>query len=680
MKPIFNILLVFSFCSLAAQTNDIRYTRAWGTYFDAVIGDGGRLDIEDIDTDANDNIWLVGAVEGLTAATDFITSDAHQSDPGNGASVGFLVKFSPEGALLYGTFFGGEMGSRVSALSIKGDELYITGGTHSTTGVATPGAYQEELMVNTDPNGNPITGAAFLAKFNDLGVLQWATYYQGDRWEGVHDIKAGYNNDFFIWGSTTSSNLATPGAFRENIPGPLPDGQGGLIVPMYPFLARFSASGEPLWTTYYAPDLPPVGNFASNIFQGMEVDSNGNVYVGGFSQDTEGYYGTPGTHQPFGAGNGDFFVGKFSTSGQRLWGTYFGGPGAETIGAISIPRNKLIISGLTNSPTNIATPGTWQNNFDFNTINSFVTKFDLNGQQIWGSYLLGYTGSLLTVDVNMDQDIFIYGTNNPINDITYGGNYQEEESGETDNRILKLDPSGSTLEWGSYYGGPDSEIIPVFSCTTLSMTNNDVFYIIGVTESNENIASENAFQSSLMGDGSYFIAKFVPCPEPVMPVADSPQDFQPGETLSDLEVETTDWTGSEPILTWYADAAGTQILPPDTALEPGTTYYVSQSIQGCDESELLAINVQTLGVVEMEFSKIFIFPNPNNGNFTLKGLPEFPLKIRVMDILGKQVQVLPEGIFSQEFQVSLNGRLETGIYFLEINALNAKQVFKFIVE
>ncbi|HET8839263.1 MAG TPA: hypothetical protein VFM82_09765, partial [Flavobacteriaceae bacterium] len=149
------------------------------------------------------------------------------------------------------------------------------------------------------------------------------------------------------------------------------------------------------------------------------------------------------------------------------------------------------------------------------------------------------------------------------------GNYQEEESGETDNRILKLNSSGSTLEWGSYYGGADSEIIPVFSCTTLSVTGNDEFYIIGVTESSDGIASENAFQSSLMGDASYFFAKFVPCPDPVMPVAESSQDFQPGESLADLEVETQDWTGSEPILTWYADAEGTQILPPETAVEPG---------------------------------------------------------------------------------------------------------------
>lgn len=163
-----------------------------------------------------------------------------------------------------------------------------------------------------------------------------------------------------------------------------------------------------------------------------------------------------------------------------------------------------------------------------------------------------------------------------------------------------------------------------------------------------------------------------------MPVAESPQDFQPGETLADLEVETQEWTGSEPILTWYADAEGTQILPPETPIEPGITYYVSQRIQGCDDSGLLAITTQNLGIKESELSKISLFPNPNKGNFTLKNLPKFPLKISVSDILGRRIHVFHEAVFPEEFQVSLN--LGTGIYFLEIKAPNAKKMLKFVVE
>jgi len=55
------------------------------------------------------------------------------------------------------------------------------------------------------------------------------------------------------------------------------------------------------------------------------------------------------------------------------------------------------------------------------------------------------------------------------------------------------------------------------------------------------------------------------------------------ETLEDLKV-----CGEN--LTWYSDAAGTNILPSTTSLTNGVSYYVSQTINNC-ESALLTINV-----------------------------------------------------------------------------------------
>ena len=67
------------------------------------------------------------------------------------------------------------------------------------------------------------------------------------------------------------------------------------------------------------------------------------------------------------------------------------------------------------------------------------------------------------------------------------------------------------------------------------------------------------------------------------PLGDANQDFDPGDTLADLDV-----TGVN--LTWYEDAAGTIVIPDTTLLVDGETYYVSQTINGC-ESQLLAITV-----------------------------------------------------------------------------------------
>jgi TusA-related sulfurtransferase len=216
--------------------------------------------------------------------------------------------------------------------------------------------------------------------------------------------------------------------------------------------------------------------------------------------------------------------------------------------------------------------------------------------------------------------------------------------------------------------------------SALSVTDNDEIYIIGTTESTEDIATENAFQSSFIDGFGTFIAKFEPCPDPVLPVAETSQNFQPGETLGDLEVETVEWSGSDPIVTWYADAAGTQILSPDTELEAETTYYVSQKIQGCDESGLLAISVETLSVSENKLAKTALFPNPNDGDFYLSGLPNGPLEIVMYDILGKKVYRQNLQQAGQRHRISPAIHFSDGVYFLKIYNGYTSKVFKVVIQ
>ena len=48
--------------------------------------------------------------------------------------------------------------------------IYLSGDTSSTSGIATTGAHQTTLEEGYD---------AFLVKFNSSGVRQWGTYYGG---------------------------------------------------------------------------------------------------------------------------------------------------------------------------------------------------------------------------------------------------------------------------------------------------------------------------------------------------------------------------------------------------------------------------------------------------------------------------------------------------------------------
>src|SRR5690606_37484544 len=52
-------------------------------------------------------------------------------------------------------------------------------------------------------------------------------------------------------------------------------------------------------------------------------------------------------------------------------------------------------------------------------------------------------------------------------------------------------------------------------------------------------------------------------------------------------------------LTWYSDAAGTILIPDTTLLVDGDTYYVKQTLNGCD-SDLLAITVSKIDCSALE--------------------------------------------------------------------------------
>ena len=100
-------------------------------------------------------------------------------------------------------------------------------------------------------------------------------------------------------------------------------------------------------------------------------------------------------------------------------------------------------------------------------------------------------------------------------------------------------------------------------------------------------------------------------PIPEMPTGNASQTFETGETLADLDV-----TGDN--LIWYSDAEATMVIPDTTPLEDGTTYYVSQTVMGC-EGDVLAITVNLILGVE-EFTKsISIYPNPVEDVMNISG-------------------------------------------------------------
>lgn len=166
-----------------------------------------------------------------------------------------------------------------------------------------------------------------------------------------------------------------------------------------------------------------------------KVGPSGNIYLAGTTNSDTGI-ATPGAHQTNFGGINDVFLAKFSTNGQRIWATYFGGWGEDLLwgegGGLSTDGNEnVFMAGQTNSITGIATPGAFQTTIT--GISGFLTKFDSSGVQLWGTY---YSADVTTQFYGCSTDtygnVYATGMTNSSTNIASPGAFQTTIGGQND--------------------------------------------------------------------------------------------------------------------------------------------------------------------------------------------------------------------------------------------------------
>src|SRR5690606_20833278 len=123
-------------------------------------------------------------------------------------------------------------------------------------------------------------------------------------------------------------------------------------------------------------------------------------------------------------------------------------------------------------------------------------------------------------------------------------------------------------------------------------------------------------------------------PTPAAPLAVGDFYFEDGETLADLE-DSLDFEGD---LTWYADEALTTELPDTTIIEDETTYWVTQTVNGC-ESEALEVFAETLGLMDVNSSSFAVYPNPVKDVLNISS-KETVDSVEVYDLAGRSLMLV----------------------------------------
>ena len=476
----------FGFCTTSTPVNytmlmiDPVPNRLWGTYY----GGSGDESGYDCKTDHLGYIYLTGDTYSLQ---NIATTGAFQLTIA-GSYDAFLSKFDQNGQIQWGTYFGGSNYDRGECLSIdKTGMIYLSGLTGSDAGISTPGAFQETYA------GGP-WGDLMLVKFSPGGQRIWCTYYGGNNNENASSCAVDNMGFIYLSGLTYSlNNISTPGSFKPVF--------GGMWDA---FLVKLDTSGQNrIWGTYY-------GGNNTDFALSCSTDTLGHVLISGGTQSTTGI-ASAGAYQPtlYPNGYGDAFLALFNSSGQRLWGTYYGGELEERFNDCSLQKNgNIYATGETQSVTNISSPGAYQISKGGDE-DAFLVKFNLDGQRYWGTYF-GGTSLDVATGCAVDDSGFIYisGSTKSMSSISTPGSFQPVFGGIEDAFLAKFD-SNSSLKWSTYYGGSSEDF-----GTKCDVDTSGRVYLCGYTNSTNNIATASAFQITNGGLQDAFLVKLGNCSMP----------------------------------------------------------------------------------------------------------------------------------------------------------------------
>jgi len=319
--------------------------------------------------------------------------------------------------------------------------------------------------------------------------VQWSTYYGGANADQLMAIATDASGNVYSCGYTTSTaNIATTGAYQTVYNA----NNDGVLV-------KFTTAGTIAWATYF-------GGAGADQANGIATDNTGNVYIVGSTSSTSAI-ATSTSYQSTYGGGGDAFLAKFNSAGALQWSTYFGGTGNDIGYSVTCDKwRSVYITGATGSTANIATTGAF-NTTESGTLDGFVARFDTLGNRLWGTYYgNGNFTSTYGFGISTDPAGYVYftGETTAAAGIASANGYQTAPVGFfQDNAFLaKLDSNGNHLYWGTYYGGATTQGFSV-----ANDTHGNV-YISGYTNASTNIASANAYQSTLGGSNDGYLAKF----------------------------------------------------------------------------------------------------------------------------------------------------------------------------
>jgi len=266
----------------------------------------------------------------------------------------------------WSTYVGGQYGNDcVKASAIDSDYNGYFGGYLGDGGIIKDGG----AYYPTPPYTYIGAKDGFVSEVNTNGVLQWYVCLGEGEDDEVRGI-AEYGDSVFAaaWQNRTDSS--------DN---------GGTDAHIYK-LSKDDGAGSSIYT------LGAVD--ATNAFNAVTVDTNGNIYAVGYTSidgltiSVPGYQVGGTTYGTSLQGDRDAVVVKMSPSGAPIWIHYLGGENYDSALTCTIGTNGfLYVGGETESSGWVAFPGIVVPSASHKA--GFVVKLSSNGDHIWSTFIGG---------------------------------------------------------------------------------------------------------------------------------------------------------------------------------------------------------------------------------------------------------------------------------------------------
>ena len=357
----------------------------------AVAANGpGRSEAYAVTTDTNGNIYTTGYFENTV---DFDPGTGVFELTSNGHDDIFIQKLDADGNFVWAKQIGSNTFDGAYAIKTDGNNnVYVTGYFGDTADFDPgTGVYELTPQRNTD---------IFILKLDTNGNFIWAKQIAGTGREYGYGIHIDTNGNILITGKIEGATDFDPDPNNS---------QTFQSTGHYDaFVAKYNVDGNYIWAKVFQNAN---GNANASGY-GITTDSNNNVLITGYFEQTVDFDGGSGQLQLNSIGGKDIFIEKLNADGDLIWAEQVGGTEHQEAFDIAVDTgNNVFLTGYFRGQTDFD-PSTAEFNLTPSQgDNIFVEKLDESGNFVWAKAITDVNGSQTGygIAVNSNDEILFTG-------------------------------------------------------------------------------------------------------------------------------------------------------------------------------------------------------------------------------------------------------------------------------